>query len=129
MPKAAASQTGDRAVVDKAFRLLFGLQINGDAGTGVSALARQTELSKTTAHRLLGMLERNGAVDRVGTAYRVGLALKRLARPAEDVRIEQMRDAIIPFMTDLHVATGAAVHLAVVENDRTLFLNRIYGHN
>src|ERR1700747_1734651 len=52
----------DRAAIDKAFSLLSALGEYGSWGLGVSELARRAQLSKSTAFRVLGMLERNAMV-------------------------------------------------------------------
>src|SRR4051794_769532 len=62
----------DRTAVDKAMSLLNAFGQDSVGGVGVSELARRADLSKSTAFRLLGMLQRNGAVERAGNAYRLG---------------------------------------------------------
>jgi IclR helix-turn-helix domain len=57
----------DRAAVDKAFSLLVAFGDEASTGVGVSELARRASLSKSTAYRVLGMLERNAMVERIGT--------------------------------------------------------------
>jgi len=54
----------DRAAIDKAFSLLSTLGEHSASPLGVSELARRTQLSKSTAFRVLGMLERNAMVER-----------------------------------------------------------------
>ena len=49
----------DRAAIDKAFSLLSTLGEHSASPLGVSELARRTQLSKSTAFRVLGMRERN----------------------------------------------------------------------
>jgi glycine/D-amino acid oxidase-like deaminating enzyme len=50
----------------------------GIAGVSTVAALRSggfdTQLSKSTAHRVLGLLERNGVVERVGTSYQRWIA-------------------------------------------------------
>src|SRR6185437_2382018 len=54
----------DRAAIDKAFSLLSTLGEHSASPLGVSELARRTQLSKSTAFRVLGMLDRNAMVER-----------------------------------------------------------------
>lgn len=72
MSTAMESVRDDRAAIDKAFSLLVAFGDQASSGLGVSELARRTNLSKSTAYRVLGMLERNDMVERIGTAYRLG---------------------------------------------------------
>lgn len=130
MTPTSTAARDDRAAIDKAFLLLGSLHEFGERGAGVSALARATDLSKSTAYRVLSMLERNGAVDKVGTLYHVGAGLQRMtSRDTASHSADQMRETITPFLMDIYAATGASVHLAVLKNDRVLYLNRIYGHS
>jgi DNA-binding IclR family transcriptional regulator len=116
----------DRAVVDKAVSLLACF---GDAGgdLGVSELARRAGLSKSTAFRLLGMLERNGVVDRVGRRYRLGGWLHEL-RDRVHAAHEQLRDTLIPFLTDLYELTHETVNLAALHGTDAVYLAKLYGH-
>lgn len=63
-----------QTAVDKALTLLKSLaELDGEIG--VSELARRTRMSKSTTFRLLGILQRNDLVDRVGSDYRLGAQL------------------------------------------------------
>lgn len=124
----ATAPRDDRAAVDKAMALLTSFEMDGMQGIGVSELARRSNLSKSTAFRILGMLERNGAVERVGSAYRLGHQLHSLGAnvyPPEHTRI---RDVLTPFLADLYIATGQTVHLAVLRGTEVVYLNKLYGH-
>lgn len=132
VPRRAVSASptrDDRAAVDKAMTLLacFGLDDLAE-GLGVSELARRSNLGKSTAFRILGILERNGAVERIGSAYRLGHQMHDIGAqvyPAEHIRI---RDRLTPFLADLYIATGQTVHLAVLRGSDVLYLNKLYGH-
>ena len=131
-PRRAGSTTtarDDRAAVDKAMALLASFELDElDEGLGVSELARRSNLSKSTAFRILGILERNGAVERIGSAYRLGHQMHNIGAqvyPAEHLRI---RDLLTPFLADLYIATGQTVHLAVLRGSDVLYLNKLYGH-
>ena len=63
-----------RTAVDKALSLLLSFGLEGCDGLGVSELARRADMSKSTAFRLLGMLQRNGVVERIGSSYRLGVS-------------------------------------------------------
>lgn len=126
VPQRAARD--DRAAIDKAFSLLAILHEAGQEGAGVSALARRSELSKSTAFRVLSRLEHNGAVEKVGTAYRIGTSLRRLGHSEETAGRALLREVLTPFLVELHAASGATAHLAVLDGTHVLFLNKINGH-
>ena len=113
----------DRAAVDKAFSLLVAFGDEASTGVGVRELARRASLSKTTAHRLLGMLERNAMVERIGTSYRLGPRLHELGlavypRSHERVRDQRMRSRTMPWSQVL------ALSLTVPRMRMTLSISR-----
>jgi DNA-binding IclR family transcriptional regulator len=93
----------------------------------LSDLARRAGLPLATAHRLLGELLAWGAVSRQPDgAYVVGRRLWDLGLLAPD--LSGLREIASPFLHDLYGTTLATVHLAVREDDRALYLDRVSGH-
>ncbi|MCH5672883.1 IclR family transcriptional regulator [Streptomyces gilvus] len=125
----ASTVRDDRAAVDKAVSLLAAFGDGASSGVGVSELARRAGLSKSTAHRVLGHLERNGVVERVGTDYRLGERLHHLGRSVYAPGSEAVRDALLPFLTDLYETTRQTVHLAVLHGTDVVYLGKLYGHH
>jgi IclR family transcriptional regulator, KDG regulon repressor len=118
----------DRAAIDKAFSLLVAFGDDASTGLGVSELARRTNLSKSTAHRVLGMLERNAMVERVGTGYRLGSRLNDLGRAVYAPAADRHRDILLPYLTELFEMSGHTVHLATLHGTDVLYLAKLYGH-
>ncbi|TCJ96647.1 IclR family transcriptional regulator [Nocardia alba] len=118
----------DRAAVDKAISLLAAFDHRSHTGIGVSELARRAQLSKSTAFRVLALLERNDVVERVGTAYRLGSRLHRLGQAAYTQENERVRDLLLPYLTDLYESTHHTVHLAVIQGTEVVYLAKLYGH-
>ncbi len=118
----------DRAAIDKAFSLLIAFGDDAGTGLGVSELARRTSLSKSTAFRVLGMLERNSMVERVGTSYRLGARLNELGRAVYAPGHDRLRDMLLPFLTELFDATRHTTHLGVLHGTDVLYLAKLYGH-
>ncbi|MEU5095237.1 IclR family transcriptional regulator [Streptomyces sp. NPDC020996] len=124
----ASTSRDDRAAVDKAISLLIAFGDRASSGVGVSELARRAQLSKSTAYRVLGMLERNGVVERVGTDYRLGERLHDLGRAVYAPGYEGIRDVLLPFLTDLYELTRQTVHLSVLHGTDVVYLAKLYGH-
>ncbi|TQR84922.1 IclR family transcriptional regulator [Mycobacterium hodleri] len=122
-----SSSRDERAVIAKAVDLLESLA-GQRAGLGVSELARRAGISKSTAFRVLGSLERDGLVDRIGTGYQIGGVVRRLARNAVLPNPEIVRDALVPFVADLFVLTGQTVHVAVLDGAQVVYLTKLFGH-
>lgn len=118
----------DRAAVDKAISLLVAFGDHTGSGLGVSELARRARLSKSTAYRVLGMLERNGVVERAGTRYRLGARLNELGRAVYAPGHERIRDLLLPFLSDLYEVTRQTVHVAALHDTDVVYLAKLYGH-
>ncbi|MFC0582395.1 IclR family transcriptional regulator [Micrococcoides hystricis] len=117
-----------RSAVDKAMALLAAFGDESILGVGVSELARRADLSKSTAFRLLGMLQRSGAVERAGNAYRLGPLIQQLSSSQEFTQQNVLRDTLTPFLADLYELTGQTVHLGALHGTDVVYLNKLYGH-
>lgn len=122
-----ATQRDSRTAVDKALSLLGAFGKDASSGVGVSELARRTQLSKSTAFRLLAVLEKNGAVERAGSNYRLGPLLNELTAPVTVPEVEEIRDILTPFLAHLYERTRQTVHLAVLEGTDVVYLNKLHG--
>lgn len=93
----------------------------------LTELARRAALPLATAHRLIGELQRWGALDRLASGeYVIGRRLWDLGllAPVQS----GLRQAASPFLHDLYGATLATVHLAVRDDDEVLYVDRLAGH-
>lgn len=117
-----------RTAVDKAMALLNAFGDEAHLGLGVSELARRAGLSKSTAFRVLAMLEQNGAVERAGTAFRLGPMIQNLGATQESDYLGRVRDAMTPFLADVYDLTRQTVHLAVLQGTEVVYLNKLHGH-
>lgn len=117
--------SADRTAIDKASDILRAFGGRGARVVGVSELSRRAGLSKSTVFRILGSLERNGLVERVGTAYRIGRGVAEIAAPAGAPIFDVLRESITPHLTDLFVTTRRTVQLAVLDGIRVVYLNKL----
>lgn len=93
----------------------------------LSDLADRAGLPVPTAHRLVGELVSWGALTRRRDgAYVIGRRLWDLGLLAS-VQAD-LREVASPFLNDLYGATLATVHLAVRDDDRALYVDRLSGH-
>ncbi|TSD62311.1 IclR family transcriptional regulator [Aeromicrobium piscarium] len=113
----------DSTSVDKAMLLLAAFRSSDRRDLGVSELARHTGMSKSTTHRLLAVLVRNGVVRKNGSRYAL-LDDGATSQPSTT----RLSDELTPFLADLFLATRSTVHLAVLDATDVVFLNKIYGH-
>lgn len=128
MTTSSTTSRDSRTAVDKAMALLNSFGEEALTGVGVSELARRANMSKSTAFRVLSMLQDNGAVERAGDAYRLGKMIQDLGARQESEWNGRMRDVLTPFLADLYELTKQTVHLAVLEGADVVYLNKLYGH-
>jgi DNA-binding IclR family transcriptional regulator len=122
-----SAKTDGATSVGKAVALLTAFDRPG--AIGVSELARRAALPKSTAYRLLGILEEWDLVERVGRRYRLGAKLFELGNRVAYCLPRSLRDVAHPFLTDLYELTHETVHLAVLDGGDVLYLEKLYGHN
>jgi len=89
----------------------------------LKVLAQASDLHPSTAHRILGALVNDRLVERAdpGT-YRLGIRLLELGNLVK-VRIS-VREHALPYMRELHAATGEAVNLSVRRDDEIVYVER-----
>ena len=93
----------------------------------LSEMAQRADLAVPTAHRLVGELERWGAlVRRPDGRYVIGRRVWDLGLLAP---IQTgVREIAEPYVYDLYAATKATVHIAVREGTSVLYVDRISGN-
>jgi IclR family acetate operon transcriptional repressor len=114
---------GPASVVGRAALLLDCLAA-GDS-PGISELARRSGLAKTTVFRLVHELASCGLVEVTGDGVRLGMRLFELGSSVP--RQRSLTEAALPYMRDLHEATGDAVHLAVLDRAEVVYLQILRG--
>jgi len=95
---------------------------------GLTDIAQRAGLPLATAHRLIGELEGwHGLVRREDGRYEIGRRLWDLGLLASVQR--DLRDVALPYLQDLHAATGETVHIAIREHNRALYIEMIARRN
>jgi DNA-binding IclR family transcriptional regulator len=126
-PREPRAATGQQTAVDKALTLLKSLaELDGEVG--VSELARRTRMSKSTTFRLLGILQRNDLVDRVGSDYRLGMRLFDIGARVYGPDVPLLHERLLPHLADLYELTHETVHLAVLHGTDVVYVNKLHGH-
>jgi DNA-binding IclR family transcriptional regulator len=99
----------DVGVLDRAVAILDAVEHGARTH---AAVVRATDLSRTTAHRLLKSLEAHGLLEYAGgRGYRLGPRLLKLA--AVSMQEPSLRDAAHPALERLAAATGESAQLYV----------------
>ncbi|MEY2430564.1 MAG: hypothetical protein QOC92_289 [Acidimicrobiaceae bacterium] len=124
---AAIEPTGVDTSVGKALAILD--ELGTAKSLGVSALARRTELPKSTVFRLLARLEERGYVERLGKEYCLGRRLFELGNQIAACRPSGLRDIALPYLTELYERTHYIVHLAILDGVEVLYLEKLFGRD
>ncbi|MGN5236590.1 MULTISPECIES: helix-turn-helix domain-containing protein [unclassified Rhodococcus (in: high G+C Gram-positive bacteria)] len=95
------------------------------AGLTLTELARRTGFPRSSTHRMLLQLVQVGLVHRNGTTYSLGPKLLELGASARDH--DRVHQAALPTLYSLRRDTGLVVHLAVLEGESLLYLEKIGG--
>ncbi|MCL5045382.1 MAG: IclR family transcriptional regulator [Actinobacteria bacterium] len=121
---------GKTASSDLATTLQKGLQIlrcfaTGRDEWGVREVAREVNLSKSTAHRLLQTFEKEGFLESEPDSgrYRIGLELYRIASSISSKM--DLGQAAMPVMKDLAAECEETVYLVVYRHREIVFLHKV----
>lgn len=121
----SGSQTGGVQSVDRAISVLEILAQRGEAG--VSEVAAEIDVHKSTAFRLLGALEARGLVEQAGERgkYRLGFGIVRLAGAVtERIDITQQGRAVCERLAE---EIGETVNIAVLREHYAVNLYQVRG--
>jgi DNA-binding IclR family transcriptional regulator len=111
--------------VDRAVTIMEILARAGEAG--VTEIAAELDVHKSTAFRLVAALERRGLVEQTEDRgkYRLGMGLLRLAG-ATTARLDVVQESR-PICRKLASETGETVNVAVLSDHSALYLDQIAG--
>jgi DNA-binding IclR family transcriptional regulator len=92
----------------------------------LAALVTRSRLPRSTTHRTADRMIRLGWLDKPQDRYRIGNRLFEIAS-LSPIRIE-LREAVLPFLQDLHQATKITAQLGILEGTQILVVEKISGH-
>ena len=125
-PDRKASLTESRdTMLERGVFILQSFRPTGQPQT-LSAIARRTDLPKSTTHRIVDVLAGQGLLERTAEGWVLGRALFELGELVPIKR--RLRETALPFMEDLYEATHETVHLAVRDDLDVLYAEKIRGH-
>lgn len=101
------------------------LLAQAEDSTGVTELANQLEIDKSTASRLVQTLANYGFAEQDSDTrrYRLGPQIVNLSRSM--LSRMPLRDQAKPFLRQLMERTGECVHLAILAQGQTLYIDQV----
>jgi len=124
-PAVCTDPAAMNSVLGKA-RLILEAFTAADDALSLRDLVRRTGVAKATVHRLAQELLAWGVLERVGSGYRLGLRLFEIGQRVPRQRI--LREASLPYMEDLLLATQETIHFAVHDGLEVLYIEKIIMH-
>lgn len=115
--------------VPSAAKLLLLLEVflGGPPSLGVSEIARDAGLTKSTAFRLLSVLTERGFLIRHGSRYSLGRRLIHFGAYTAYNRPHSLRDVATPILADMYSSYRATVHLGILDEGHVLYLEKLHG--
>ena len=113
-------------VLDRAVRILDCFGFDGRE-LSVSEIGIRTGLHKSTAHRILMALEYNNLIKQNPETGRYHLGIKLFKLGNQAVLQFDLRDVCRPFLMRVMEESRETVHLAVMDGDQVLYLDKVEG--
>ena len=114
------------SVIDRVVAILETLA-SSPGRVGLSDLSRRSGVAKSSAHRICLDLYGHGLLERSGDGWTLGSKLFELGQRVPARR--RLRDVTLPFLEDLYIATGRTVHLAALEGDSVVYVEKLAGRD
>lgn len=125
MPMPGLIGPDERSVLGKVRLLLDAFSVD-DTGLPLAELVRRSGLAKPTVHRLCQELVGWGLLERDPAGYRLGLSLFEMGQRVPRQRV--LRDAALPHLEELFVATRETVHCAVLDGLEVVYIEKLSGY-
>ncbi|WP_300400467.1 IclR family transcriptional regulator [Nocardioides sp.] len=123
---AGETEAAAQSSASKTLALLEAITRSGTTTFGVTEVAAEIGVPKSTAHRLLKTLEGHGFVGRSGARYRVGGSFFELVEAARWSEFGELRDVSPrPLGWLFERADAIAVHIAVLSGSDVLYLDKL----
>ena len=115
------------ASLDRGLRILEMLAATAEP-LGLTEAARELDVDKSTAYRLLTTLQGREFVEQLDTKkYRLGLKCIELGYVAQEAL--DVRQHARPVLEELAADIGQTIHLAVLSGDEASYVDRVYGNS
>ncbi|MGW5019862.1 IclR family transcriptional regulator [Streptomyces cacaoi] len=109
------------SMIDRVVRILDAFE--GADGLTLAQVVRQTGLPRSTAHRILEHLAEVRYLRREEHTYRLGMRIMELGSLVSHQ--DRVREAATPYLHRLHQSTGLVAHLAVLDANEVVYLDKV----
>jgi len=105
--------------------LLLEMLAESSRGLTISELVRKAKLPKSSIHCLILTLERNGYLQQCSRTHRFRFAAKMFSLADQALTRMEIRQLAAPYLYDLMRQTKLTVHLAVMEHDQIVLIEKV----
>lgn len=98
---------------------------NHQKGLGVTELAHEVDLHKSTVHRLLGTLAQRGFVEQDSETERYKLGLKIIELSNKMLTNMEVRQEARPYLEELMQFANEVVHLCVLRQGEIVYIDKV----
>ncbi len=111
--------------IERAFAILEVVAASPSDGVGVTEIANQVSLPKSTVSRLLSTLENVAAVERVpaNDRFQIGATIMSLASQVPYSR--HLITIVHPYLLELAAATGETINLCLPHGDQVHYIDQV----
>lgn len=110
--------------IERAFSILEAVAAHND-GVGVTEIANQVALPKSTVSRMITTLEELAVVERLPDGDGIRLGPKILALASQAPYSRRLTALARPYLLELAEATGEAVSLCVPDGDQVFYIDQV----
>ncbi len=100
------------------------LELIGRNSLTATRIIEETDINRSTTYRLLGTLVQLGYVRKDESSGLYSLSPKILTLASSVRETKNIKDIAQPFIDDLHHKTQETIHLAVLDNDELVYLDK-----
>ncbi|HEY6308554.1 MAG TPA: IclR family transcriptional regulator [Candidatus Angelobacter sp.] len=111
-------------VLDRALAVLETLSADGP-DLSLGDISERLGLHKSTAHRLIMVLERHKLIERNSASGRYRLGLKLFELGTKAVSKLDLRERARPFLERLVLETSETVHLCILDDSEVVYLDKV----
>ncbi|UCZ52893.1 IclR family transcriptional regulator [Bacillus shivajii] len=110
--------------VTKLLRILEEV-VNADQGIGVSELARNLDMNKSTIYRFLATLEEEGYLEQDNATQHYKEGIKMFELSSRVINKTNWVQDIKPYLSDLQEKVQETVHLGVIDKGEVIYIDKV----
>lgn len=118
-------QTDKRYLATTVLKTIDVLNLLGQRNMTATEICSTLELNKSTVHRLLYTLEYAGFIEKIADTHSYRLSIKLVQLCSVRINDIELMTEAKPFLASLVKNINQAVHLAILNNNRAMYIDKI----